>query len=81
MCYFSAQHPDRFKVTYILARPTDDSWTGPTGFVSLELFKDNFYAPSDDVFILQCGPPIMLERACFPAYEKLGYDDDKIFGF
>jgi len=77
---WASDHPNRFKVTYILARPTIE-WNGPTGFVSLELFQENFFKPSDDLFILQCGPPIMLERACFPAYKKIGYKEENIFGF
>jgi NAD(P)H-flavin reductase len=78
---WAKEHPDRFAVTYILASPTESTWQGPRGFVNLELFKDKFFPPNDDVFILMCGPPIMLERACYPNFEKLGFDTERMFGF
>ena len=79
---WAEEHPDRFKVTYILANGAKDpNWTGPTGFVSLDLFQEKFFPAADDVFIVMCGPPIMMERACLPAFEKMGFEKEKMFGF
>ena len=37
---WAEEHPNRFKVTYVLARPTDPDWKGATGFVTKGMFEE-----------------------------------------
>lgn len=82
------KHPDRFKVTYFLNNPPDDSWTGGVGFVTKEAIQEKLPGPADDVKILMCGPPPMLD-ACKKHLDALGYQkpravskmEDQVFCF
>ena len=83
---WAKEYPNRFTVTYTLSRPYNDTrvtlaWTGYTGYVSLELFREKLFAPAEDCFILQCGPAIMMEKACLPAFAAMGFDKQNIFTF
>jgi len=74
------QHPDRFKVWYTLDNVTD-GWKYSKGFVSEEMIKENMYPPSDETLTLMCGPPPMINYACQPNLEKLGYNADLRFAY
>ncbi len=37
--------------------------------------------PSDDTIILMCGPPPMINFACNPNLDKLGYNKEMRFSF
>ncbi|KAK7576282.1 hypothetical protein V9T40_012568 [Parthenolecanium corni] len=67
------EHPDQFKFWYTVDRPTE-SWKYSSGFVSAEMIADHLYGPSEDTLVLMCGPKPMIQFACNPALEKLGYD-------
>jgi len=67
------ENPTRFKLWYTLDRPPQD-WKYSSGFVSDTMLKDHFYPAADDTLTLMCGPPPMINFACNPALEKLGYD-------
>jgi len=68
---FAKQHPENFKVHYVLNNPPAD-WVGSSGFVTKELIKEYCPAPSDDIKILVCGPPPMV-KAISLSCEELGY--------
>jgi len=74
------QHPDRFKVWYTLDNVTE-GWKYSKGFVSDEMIKENLYPPSDDTLTLMCGPPPMINYACQPNLEKLGYNVELRFAY
>ncbi|CAB3360041.1 Hypothetical predicted protein [Cloeon dipterum] len=67
------EHPDQFKVWYTVDRASD-SWTYSTGFVSAELIYEHLFPPSSDNLVLMCGPPPMINFACIPNLDKMGYD-------
>lgn len=53
----ASQHPDRFKVYYVLNNPPPN-WNGGVGFVSADMIKEHLPAPSTtmgDMKILMCG--------------------------
>ncbi len=56
-------------------------WKYSKGFVSEEMIKDNLYPPSDDTLTLMCGPPPMINYACQPNLEKLGYSAELRFAY
>ncbi|KAJ9295528.1 hypothetical protein DTO271G3_5984 [Paecilomyces variotii] len=56
---FAQRFPHKFKVTYVLSRPSD-SWKGPKGFVTTDLIKERLAPVSKDSKVLLCGPPPMI---------------------
>ncbi|XP_071830650.1 NADH-cytochrome b5 reductase 3-like [Apostichopus japonicus] len=74
------EHPTRMKLWYTLDRPEED-WEYSKGFVSDEMLKEHMPPPGDDTLILMCGPPPMIQYACLPNLEKLGYSEDMIFSY
>ncbi|XP_074860151.1 NADH-cytochrome b5 reductase 3 [Carettochelys insculpta] len=72
------QHEDRFKLWYTLDR-APANWEYSEGFVNQDMIRDHLPPPQDDVLILMCGPPPMIQYACIPNLEKLGYTKDMTF--
>jgi cytochrome-b5 reductase len=81
------KNPDRFTVHYFLNEPPE-SWKGETGYVSKEYIEKTFPKPSDDIKVMLCGPPPMI-NAMKKHLEELGYDKpntvsklhDQVFSF
>ncbi|NXK02106.1 NB5R3 reductase, partial [Herpetotheres cachinnans] len=74
------QNPGRFKCWYTLDR-APENWEYSQGFVNQEMMKDHLPPPQNDVLILMCGPPPMIQYACIPNLDKLGYTKDMRFSF
>ncbi|NXP75536.1 NB5R3 reductase, partial [Ramphastos sulfuratus] len=74
------QHSRRFKCWYTLDR-APENWDYSQGFVNQEMIRDHLPPPQDDVLILMCGPPPMIQYACIPNLDKLGYNKDMSFSF
>ena len=55
-------HPDRFKVHYVLSNPPSEGWTGGTGWVgAADLSPEHLPAPAPNVMVLVCGRDEFLE--------------------
>lgn len=76
----SAKHPNQFRVWYTVDTATE-TWTYSQGFVGAEMIKDHLEPPSKDTIVLMCGPPPMINYACIPNLEALGYDADMRFAY
>lgn len=76
----AAKHQDQFKVWYTVDRASP-SWKFSVGFVSDQMIKDNLFPPSSDTITLMCGPPPMINFACLPSLEKLGYEKELNFAY
>ncbi|XP_050092202.1 NADH-cytochrome b5 reductase 2 isoform X1 [Anopheles aquasalis] len=76
----AARHPEQFKLWYTLDRPKPE-WTQGKGFVSDEMIKAQLFPPSPSALVLMCGPPPMVNYACIPALEKLGYPIERTFAY
>ncbi|KFV47727.1 NADH-cytochrome b5 reductase 3, partial [Tyto alba] len=74
------QNPGRFKCWYTLDR-APESWDYSQGFVNQEMIRDHLPPPQNDVLILMCGPPPMIQYACIPNLDKLGYTKEMRFSF
>ncbi|KOB68950.1 NADH-cytochrome b5 reductase 2 [Operophtera brumata] len=46
-----------------------------------QMISAHHFAPGDDVLTLMCGPPPMINFACTPALEKIGYAEDRRFAY
>lgn len=69
-----------FKLWYTLDKPPAD-WKYSTGFINDTMIKDHLPEPGDDTLILMCGPPPMINFACLPNLDKLGYGANQRFAY
>ncbi|XP_056409121.1 NADH-cytochrome b5 reductase 3-like [Hyla sarda] len=74
-----ANHP-AFKLWYTLDR-APEQWDYSQGFVNEDMIKSFMPPPGDDVLILMCGPPPMVQYAINPSLDKLGYSQDRRFAY
>ncbi|KAM3870232.1 NADH-cytochrome b5 reductase 2 [Diretmus argenteus] len=73
-------HPDKLELWFTLDKPPQD-WRYSSGFVTYDMIKDHLPPVSSDVLVVLCGPPPMIQNACLPNLEKLGYRTDNIFAY
>lgn len=57
------------------------AWDYSEGYVNEEMIRDHLPAPSEETLVLMCGPPPMIEFACLPNLERLGYAKERCFTF
>jgi NAD(P)H-flavin reductase/cytochrome b involved in lipid metabolism/truncated hemoglobin YjbI len=70
------------QVYHTVASPVNpDGWKEGVGFISQAMVRDRFPAPSKDTIVFLCGPPPMINFACLPALEALGFTADQIHQF
>lgn len=65
--------PEKLKIWYTLDIAPKD-WKYSTGFVSADMIEQHLFPPSSDGLVVMCGPPPMVNFACTPNLDKLGYD-------
>ncbi|XP_069489787.1 NADH-cytochrome b5 reductase 1 [Ambystoma mexicanum] len=75
-----ARYPERFNLWFTVDNAPED-WEYSKGFVDADMIKDHLPAPADDVLILLCGPPPMVQFACNPNLDKLGYQNKLRFAY
>eukprot|EP01096_Ripella_sp_DP13-Kostka_P005132 TRINITY_DN1780_c0_g1_i2.p1 TRINITY_DN1780_c0_g1~~TRINITY_DN1780_c0_g1_i2.p1 ORF type:complete len:299 (-),score=117.63 TRINITY_DN1780_c0_g1_i2:119-1015(-) len=68
----AATHPGRLNLWYTLDRPPE-GWKYSAGFINEEMLRAHLPPAADDSLVLMCGPPPMINFACVPNLEKLGY--------
>ncbi|XP_060695681.1 NADH-cytochrome b5 reductase 3-like [Hemiscyllium ocellatum] len=73
-----AEHPHRVIIWYTLDR-APEGWKYSEGFVNEQMIKEHLPPAADDVLILLCGPPPMIQFACNPNLDKLGYSQSSRF--
>ncbi|ETN75526.1 oxidoreductase, FAD-binding protein [Necator americanus] len=76
----ASKHSNRFKVWYTVDR-APANWTFSNGFVNDQMIKEHLSPPSDDAAVFLCGPPPMINFACIPNLDKLGYDPNNTYKF
>jgi cytochrome-b5 reductase len=69
----------RFSAYYVLNNPPA-SWTGGSGFVSEQMLREKFGAPTRDTLVLICGPPPM-NKAMKAHLSAIGFSDEQVFKF
>ncbi|NXT28436.1 NB5R2 reductase, partial [Syrrhaptes paradoxus] len=74
------RHPDQFKLWYTLDRPPQD-WKYSSGFINADMIKTHLPSPGSETLILMCGPPPMIQFACQPNLDKLGYPKSSTFSY
>lgn len=76
----AGEHPEQLKVWYTVDQASD-SWKFSTGFVKSDMIKEHLHAPGADTITLMCGPPPMINYACVPNLEALGYSVEQRFAY
>lgn len=56
-------------------------WKYSVGFVSSDMISEHLYPPAEDTLVLMCGPPPMINFACKPNLDKLGYSEKLRFSY
>ncbi|GBG83201.1 hypothetical protein CBR_g36815 [Chara braunii] len=74
---YSAQ----FKLWFTVNRPPPEGWMFGSGFINERTLHSHLFPPDAETFALLCGPPGMLNVACIPNLQKLGYVNDRIICF
>ncbi|OXA58452.1 NADH-cytochrome b5 reductase 2 [Folsomia candida] len=69
--------PHRVKLWFTLDSPPSEGWKYGSGFITAEMIKSQLFPPSDNTITLMCGPPPMIQYACNPNLDKLGYPAER----
>ncbi|KAJ8395393.1 hypothetical protein AAFF_G00033780 [Aldrovandia affinis] len=75
-----ARHPDRFKLWFTVDQAPKD-WDFSQGFINADMIQEHLPGPADDNLVLMCGPPPMIQFACNPNLDKLGYRQSQRFTY
>lgn len=75
-----SKYPNQLRLWYTLATPPD-GWRYSVGHVNEQMITEHIYPPGEDSLVLLCGPPPMLEFACYPTLTKLKYPRERIFTY
>ena len=74
------KNPDRFKLWFTVDT-SSEGWTYSTGHINADMISKHMFPPSPDTIVLMCGPPPMINYACTPNLDKLGYDPKLRFAY
>ncbi|GAB1859790.1 NADH-cytochrome b5 reductase 2 [Camponotus japonicus] len=74
------KYPNKLKLWYTLDT-SSEGWPYSTGYISADMIKKHMFPPSSDTIVLMCGPPPMINFACTPNLDKLGYDNKLRFAY
>ncbi|KJE89688.1 diaphorase [Capsaspora owczarzaki ATCC 30864] len=77
---YARDHPTRFKVWYTLDK-APAGWKFSEGFINADMIAEHLPAATPDAQILMCGPPPMINFACIPNLEKLGFTAEQFLKF
>ncbi|XP_014483875.1 PREDICTED: NADH-cytochrome b5 reductase 3 isoform X2 [Dinoponera quadriceps] len=78
--WIAKNHPDKLKLWYTVDT-SSEGWSYSTGFINADMIKDHMFPPSADTIVLMCGPAPMINFACTPNLDKLGYDSKLRFAY
>ncbi|XP_011871537.1 PREDICTED: NADH-cytochrome b5 reductase 3 isoform X2 [Vollenhovia emeryi] len=74
------KYPNKLKLWYTLDS-SSEGWPYSTGYISAEMIGKHMFPPSPDTIVLMCGPPPMINFACTPNLDKVGYDTKLRFAY
>ncbi|KAL9929525.1 NADH-cytochrome b5 reductase 3-like [Glossina fuscipes fuscipes] len=66
------KHSKKFKVWYTVDKAVE-GWPYSIGFVNDEMIRTHLFPANESTFVLMCGPAPMINFACNPALDALGY--------
>lgn len=78
---FQKNHSDKLNIWFTIDKSVLPDWKYDVGFVGEDMIRKHLPAPSDDTLILMCGPPPMINFACIPNLDKVGFTGDMRFSY
>ena len=73
-------HSEQFRLWFTVDRPPLQGWTYSSGFVDAPMIQQHLHLGKDDGLFM-CGPPPMINFACMPALDKIGFSNENRFMF
>lgn len=70
----------RLHVWHTLAHPPA-GWPFSAGFVTEQMLRQRLAPAADCALVALCGPPAMVDVACLPALDRMGWKKDNIVIF
>lgn len=74
------KHPDRLSLWYTLDKPPQ-GWKYSSGFINSDMLREHLPPADNDVLIVMCGPPPMIQNACLPNLATLGHRTENMFAY
>lgn len=78
---FAANSNGQFEAWYTIDKSVEPNWKFSVGFVDEQMIAEHLPPAGDDSLILMCGPPPMINFACVPNLEKLGFTKEMRFAY
>ncbi|RWS02368.1 NADH-cytochrome b5 reductase 3-like isoform X2 [Dinothrombium tinctorium] len=66
------RHPSKFHLWFTVSK-ANNNWKYSLGHIDADMIKNSMPPPDDKTLILLCGPPPMINLACKPNLDALGY--------
>lgn len=76
----AASRPGQIKIWYTVDRPSE-AWEYSSGFIDENMLRDHMPEAGVDSFVGMCGPQPMIDYACIPNLEKMGFTKDMYMCF
>lgn len=77
-----AKKHKNFKLWYVIDKaPKDQEWKYSVGHINKEILEKHTFKPAPNSFAFVCGPPAMIEKACLPNLEEIGFDFNNLVEF
>lgn len=74
-------HPDQFRLWFTVDRPPLEGWHYSNGFIDYVMIQQHLHLNSKTDAVLMCGPPPMINFACMPALDQIGFPRENRFMF
>lgn len=69
-----------FDIWYTVSEPSD-RWGYSSGYINKDMLDCSLFPPSEDGLVMMCGPKPMIENACKPNLEQLGWEKCQMIEF
>jgi cytochrome-b5 reductase len=74
-------YSSKFDLWFTIDKSVIPDWAYDIGFVNDDMISKHLPPPSEDTIILMCGPPPMINFACTPSLDKIGYSKEMRFSY
>lgn len=78
---WAESNPSRYRLWFTVDRTSNERWTYSRGHFDETILRNHLPPPSDQLLICLCGPTPMIDSACRPALNQLGYSSSMIHIF
>ena len=75
-----ASERENIHLWYTVDRP-EEGWAYSSGFINEQMIRKHIPAAADNSFVGMCGPPPMINFACIPNLQKVGYAEEDYMQF